>query len=521
MRKVLIWVFCLLCAACALAAGDEDHRMEGAKRGRTLILRVPQEWAAEMIEEARSEEDFDALVDSFSWGPASWTWRNAAAEWADVELFGGAGEADWIDYRCAQGNTAMSVDRADGYWYFTLRFSGKIGREVELDGELYRVEIERGEDMLRAVELGCKHVDFIIEPEDMSGEGPYFSAEYGGMRVELFRALDAVAAVITEADADPDLLMSVLFCIGGEKAALMNGYMDGGNAIFCCVLDDAQARAIEAGAQAELDRGSFADLADFDGAEYAPAQKGTGKWGVVDRAGNWVVPPEYLRVLRPETKYYRSDITFPFFCEDGEGVIALDGGTLEEILRVRDAEYFDVSYENPSVALVECFDGVKAYSLRSGEKLMETDTPTWGMADPEEERVFIKARYYYGTEGWPERLVIQHDADNGAEVRCYIADNYGNRISQDYQLITPLIWKDGRGVFMTERSVERSGRSAENFGLDPDGVVEDWSSTWRCGLIDQDGKVIAEEKYVSIRILSMDRVRLGCVDGTFVEIGLG
>ena len=129
---------------------------------------------------------------------------------------------------------------------------------------------------------------------------------------------------------------------------------------------------------------------------------------------------------------------------------------------------------------------------------------------------------YVSSNWYPERLVIQHDTDNGADVSSYLADNYGNRVSQDYQLITPLIWKDGKGVYMTERSVARFGRSAENFGSDPDGAIEGWSldPTWRCGLIDQDGNVIAEEKYVSIQILSMDRIRLGCEGGTFEEIAL-
>ena len=90
-----------------------------------------------------------------------------------------------------------------------------------------------------------------------------------------------------------------------------------------------------------------------------------------------------------------------------------------------------------------------------------------------------------------------------------LMDLQGNFCSGSYAQIIPLIWNGGKGLFLTANMEGEYGDSVIRGGTD-----------WRCGVIDENGKVLAEMEYVSAVILSGTNVLLRDASGAQFAVEL-
>lgn len=116
-----------------------------------------------------------------------------------------------------------------------------------------------------------------------------------------------------------------------------------------------------------------------------------------------------------------------------------------------------------------------------------------------------------------ERFVVQQEgADLLVDMDGRVIDYGGTDAGVDR--LTPLIWKDGEGVFLTERCAgaafpvgERYAAGGVDRGRRYDGGA--YGDGWRCGLIDQDGNVLAACDYTAFSIDASGTIRLEAPGG--------
>lgn len=501
MKRILICMLvCLLCVCCAALA--EEAAPEAALRGKTLIVRMPDGWVQEQMKNAEAHQGW--------WGDdgMNWLWRNRAAEWMLTQIGGGEISGSAVMPACMQSHDAeLSLCHIDGSWYSVLRLREGVQGEKEAMYELCNLNYAMADGALSAKEQSCVTVELSLTPRNMGGAQPAYAAQGGGLRVQLFPALGATAAVIIEENADRDLLEDVQLTIGGDYGPLMNGYMDGKNAVYCCMLNDAEASALQLGAAAGLYRPSFAEDADFQGTEFAVAQKGTGGYGIVNAAGEWVVEPKYRYISRTGRDRCNWDTPVPFFCETDTSLTVIHGESLRVIAEIENASQASVG--NPSVFTVYTEDGSATYCMITGQKLLSTNGPMAALSGVVEHR-WVRPEYVYSVEGYPERLVIQVNGLGAENASAFLATNSGERVSGDYVFILPLIWSDGQGLYLTQNgSTSVLEFASMDFTGDWEYTREEAADTgWLCGLMDEDGNTVADCAYTGVRILGREEIQL-------------
>ena len=121
-----------------------------------------------------------------------------------------------------------------------------------------------------------------------------------------------------------------------------------------------------------------------------------------------------------------------------------------------------------------------------------------------------------------ERFVVQRDeADLLVDMDGWIISYGGTEAEVDR--LTPLIWKDGAGVCLTERCAdaafpvgERYAAGGIDYGRRYDGGA--YGEDWRCGLIDQDGNVLADCNYTAFSVDVSGEVRLETPGGAALTL---
>ena len=488
--------------------------VEAVIRGKTLIVRMPDSWVQEKIQDAAPH------VSGFfgDEGVQVWTWKSPASEWkldqfTENNSVPKEGSAILPVYIWG-GDMEMSLNRINASWYAVLRLKETSDGIESIQYELCNVDYNFSEQgVLTAEENSCVTVEMDLQPLDMDGLQPDFTAQYGNVKISLFPALGATAAVIVEENADRDLLQDVQLQVDSGFDALMNGYLDGKNAVYCCMISDDVAREVRSGAKVSLYRPSFARDADFAGTSYGIAQKGTGDWGIVDTAGKWVVEPQYSYISRSASAHGRWDTARYFLCRsdhNGPSLTVIHGETLQVIADLP-GEYANGA--NPAVFTTYDDDRTNVYSALTGEKLFSTDGAFYvpGFSGGN----WVCPEYVYSVAGYPERLVIHMNGIGSPDAAACLADNYGKRISEDYLHILPLIWAHGQGVYLTQQGKEfvLEAASVDFYDYEYSGG----DSEWRCGLMDENGNTIADCIYTGVRILNWAEIQLQKTDGDWVS----
>ena len=150
-------------------------------------------------------------------------------------------------------------------------------------------------------------------------------------------------------------------------------------------------------------------------------------------------------------------------------------------------------------------------SLRTGDMLFEFPLATSESSKNAIHRV--DGWYRCMADGYPERLIAEYA--NGSR----LIDLTGNPVSEVYSRITPLIWKDGRGVFLIDTwDPSETDQFFVGLQIRCGEALSFLNSEGRCGLMDENGTIIAPIEYTSIEVTEDLNILLGGADGSTVVL---
>ena len=443
----------------------------------------------------------------------------------------------------------MCLRHIGGAWYTVLR-PDKAGRKrIPKDGklEIYlrffggTAVYEDGKLSLgEGAEWGDPHYMLKFEKTDSEA---VFSKEYDGFSLTLYEELDAYVFVLREREADGDLLRDAGLTLGGRRMDIsLNGYIDGVDAVYSSsfsgtdavyagVFSADEAAAVMGGAELEIYREPWLTEEDFQGTDYAIATKGTAGMVVVDRSGGYLIPPagnEYGQDI------YRSGNTFFIKKNDKPRslrAVRIEDGNVIELACVKAPENGFATYTgcNGAVFTVEATDtaggDLLIFDKDTGEQIAEIAIDESDPDAPTYSSLMGLRLTYVLEEAKPERLVFGGFVHEGGEDLhvFWLADNLGNRVSENRQYIEPLSWSEKGGLFLVSSwdrdELEDWPNDEENVLAGYDG--REWfGEHWRCGIIDQDGNELAPCGYVKVTLLSATEALLEAPDGSQVTVSL-
>ena len=512
------------CPVC-VQAEDEGTQVQAVVRGDVVIVRVPDAWTDSIVmtdpgwgffadEETFSGADVQRELTSLLHGEAYARF---------VEQVRGSGSAETRARRPqvgAESDFEFSRRHLGGAWYFAVLPRSSV-ESWDAYINVYGVQLRMEGDVLRATWDQGNHVSngaFRIASIAREDGAERIYTRTQDVKIDVYRAQDMNIAVFSQRAEDVNRLSDTRLYIGGvDTGVVLNGRQNGDAGSYCCVLTDAELAALRDGAEVQLRRAALTEVADYADAPYAVVETDNGP-AVIDREGSYVIEPGRYNVYQPYRQFYPTTAALPIICMDEQGNTAvLNGETLEPIVKLS-KEYTYVAYINPAVLLTATEDVNQWRSMADGSVLFERSS-SWD---------YVDGHYVVMTDGSPERLVMKAEAQ-APDSRAWLTDNRGNRVSDaEYQLLTPLIWWQGKGVFLAESYDPAAYPAMEDDDLQISFALEylhgegphtvyagtRYGSTWRCGLIDQDGNVLAEVKYTSFEVLEGGAFRLGTADGS-------
>ena len=218
----------------------------------------------------------------------------------------------------------------------------------------------------------------------------------------------------------------------------------------------------------------------------------TGLVGLIDKTGQWALPPEYRSIDQGE--YHGAKVFLA--CKNSAATI-LDAGNLDFISAI-------------DFTLSGC-----SYGWFAGKYFISAfgDNAS-GLYDLDGNLIYSgsnSADYWYGhMNETPGRII--RTVGIWPEDCCYLSDLSGNVYGPLFQALTTASWIDGQGRYVF---------ATYDMAPDEDGqIYPDWDS-YRYGLCDQNGNILLDARYTSIDPISPSRywVRLGSRFGLIDETG--
>lgn len=517
---------------CAVCAGEKKEYSDGMKlveRGGTIVSRTTEAYGES--DEWESHEIFAGVMDETVTGAEAYRVLSDYAngdELAELMEIFASGESTevWIrepfiigldSEKWGRLERLLNARHINGCWYQCLR--AVDGSKIQPHDLRWRFA-----DTYLRMEDGALTYAFCNEVTDVpelkidknSKEEQLYFEKREGVSVRIMREMDIYICVIREPGADKDLLEKVELRIAGSYAPIvLNGYMEGDEAVYVCVLSEGEYRVIAGGADVSLWRKPLTAGVEYFGSEYAVVRKGTGGECIIDRAGNIVFGPrENVRIHRMGwfDVHSNSRLPMPFVVvENNREYCILDGETLKIIRKYKKEDGYRYLQEIHFGAYsISRDDGTKEYfSLPEGRLLFAEKS----------EGIKYSGSFIYLQDGRPQRLV-----GSCGNYDKWLSDLYGNEIpGTRYNSITPLLWKGDAGVFLVAKFDppadvwdDHYPSYYSGYGYGDTMEETDPESSWRCGLIDQDGKVIAEVAYTAFTMLSETQAELSGPEGTVV-----
>ncbi len=491
-------------------------------RGNTIIVRI----ADSLLDEAEPEDVFThSLTGAYQIAEAP----ARLAECLHGDRYNGflqeirSGDAHAIAHvpavlpRDANDRSTLIMNRRHigNAWYIAFRPEDAIGDHWNMYWRIngYNIDVE-SDSLTISITQQTPTEEYAIAALQFSDPAA-FSGQYDGCQIDVFADagsdVHANAAVITQHFANAAFLENCTLFIGDRVRIPINGYMSGTDGIFCCTLTQAEYEYLKSGAKARVHAPTPLERAEFCSQRYHSVITETETMGIIDEYGTFVVPPIYKSASSPAIMLPPSTSPVPFFCRDEyDGLTILDGETLDVIAQyVATDGYMNVAYLNPAVFLTGDGRGLRILSLETGDPLFNVPYDMHG--NYVDGIIGVDAEYRCMADGMPNRLVLRsEDGDR-------LIANTGEAISDAYLRITPLIWKDKRGAFLVEMwdSVDEEHQKAQSFFADEYFVRGEALTApsiyigWRCGLMDQDGKIIAPIEYDSIEVTDDLEIILG------------
>ena len=331
--------------------------------------------------------------------------------------------------------------------------------------------------------------------------------------------------MLREHNADADLLVDVGLTLDGKDMGIsLTGYMDSTDAVYVGVFTAPEAAQVKGGAALALAREPWLTEKAYQGTDYAIVKKGTAGVGVVDRAGNFVIPPSGDE--GGQFIYRNGDTFFVHSVRNPQSlrVIRMVNGAVVELAKLDAPLNGFVTYGGSNRAVFLLNTGSRSgsawyvYDMDTGEKIAElpvneraSDAPGYGTSPS-----------YRLETAKPQRLVLG-DWNRESGSAFWLADNWGNRISENFQCVEALSWSDAGGLFLVSTWEESEHRSMPNDQEDLFAGYDgrEWFGPhWRCGIIDHNGKLLAPCVYTKVTLLTGTSVQLETPEGQQVVVAL-
>lgn len=199
-----------------------------------------------------------------------------------------------------------------------------------------------------------------------------------------------------------------------------------------------------------------------------------GLYGLIDRRGEYVIDPVY--------DYISTEPGKPTVATRGRTFTIYDPQSLEVLATLEYDANADVSVAAVCSGLLGVVqDGTTGIYDTSGKLLFEAPKDS-----------YVQLYGYIGDD--IERLVV--DSGEWPDEFYRLVDLEGNVRSGDYRMINNVAWKDGHGRFVTgDYRITRDAQGEPTVDF----------STYRYGLIDEDGETLLPMIYDDLRALSFDR----------------
>ena len=530
----------LPCPVCVQEAADPQG-VRAVARGGTYVLRMTDEWM-------NSRTDIGGVFGFSSPGvysgeemmkPLSQRLHGDAYV-SFLEAIQGGGTASapayYPDIYPQNHELEMCKRHIGGAWYTVLRPDEASRRRMSKKGRLkINLRFFGGESTYADGTLTLGEGDewgddeYALKFEKMRSDA-VFARDYDGLTLSLFEELGATIFVLREHNADADLLVDVGLTLDGEDMGLsLDGYMDGTDAVFVGVFTAPEAARVKGGAALALAREPWLTEEAYQGTDYAVVKKGTAGVGVVDRAGNFVIPP-----IGEEYGQYVERHGDTFFVSrykpESLRVVRVENGAALELVKLDIPEGWVYLLEgcNRAVFAVYLGDGNggswQIRDMDTGALVSELPVDESDPDAPTSDFMGVNPRYMLETAR-PERLVLGGTRGEGESEHdeFWLADNQGRRVSENWQYIEPLSWSDAGGLFLVSTWDEREYKGWPNEQEDLlagyDG--REWfGPRWRCGVIDHNGDLLAPCAYTRVTLLTGTRVQLETPEGQQVVVEL-
>lgn len=476
-----------LCPVCACQ--ESQLSAKAVARGNTIALRLPQSWlndAQKMV-----SASFDAAFQ------AQYVEAEAYARLTEL-MQGGRCEAFLADYALNQraeaavripdipwqsGELLMNQRHFGDVYYYVLRPDSAFEAQYTVNLRFFEHDLHFENGVLQEVGAGeWSDEDFEMSLSRVSGGNIVHSVDSDDLQLDIFYEMDCYIAVIEEHNADKNRISGVKLYIDGLDTGIsLNGYMDEQNAVYCCVLTDAEFARISGGAQLEIPRGDLTENASFENTDYALVKSGE-YYGILDQDYQFVLDAKYLRIDRTAVENL-----FIAFSQNGESLL-YDAKAQRVIASLKD-ENSSFSVENEAVFTLLTASRMQIYDVQTNALLCEL---------PRTNGERLNGKFVGHVLGKPNRMVLQ-----GEKMR--LIDLQGASCSAEYAQILPLLWQGERGVFL----IANSSKLEYEIGMDGRKL----EANWRCGIMDENGRILAEMAYVRADILSETELRLTDSEG--------
>ena len=321
------------CPNCFPVNADMDAR--AMVRGGTIVVRIPQTWLdrERQVQGVFAAAEYNhyegdamyARLSELLHGEAYAAFMDAYMQDDHAETIARVPDIIWPD-----GDLIMNERHLGGAYYIVLRPAAEFDDSYTTYMRFFEYDLSLKDGVLEE-NMSREWVDNSFEITlHRTGGNAVHTAEIGNLSVTVFREMDTNIAVITERNADRNFISYKPLHIGNvDTGVRVSGYMEGTNAVYCCVLTDAELGLLQKSAALELVQADLSDAEFFD-TPYAVVCPDGERKGLIDANREFLLGPAYTTIMRTELEHIfvgMEDVswnTIVFNAAEGRIVATLD-----------------------------------------------------------------------------------------------------------------------------------------------------------------------------------------------------
>lgn len=245
------------CPVCC-AYPQNENTVDAAARGGTVVVRFNDAW----LESQELTSVFGWNSDSIYSGKQA---QRTLGEYLHDENYNAFmteyladGRAEGRAYvphiLSTDGALMMSRRHINNDWYIIMRPKMEFGDHWDMYWRVSSLDLRMEGGLLNtAFDLQTIEETRTLQLERMEGSSPVYERSGKGVDIAVYSALDGYIAVIQEKDfADAGLENVRLHIEGSHDEIEVSGYNEGGAAVYCCMLTDAELAALQKNARLEI-----------------------------------------------------------------------------------------------------------------------------------------------------------------------------------------------------------------------------------------------------------------------------